>query len=127
MKAKSSTPELLRLWVSSLSENTIWKGLIEINPVILLIILLAATIVGYKLISQVPSLLHTPLMSGMNALSGVTVLGALTVTAVMTKMPFFGYAAIILAFVNVIGGFAVTHRMLRMFKSDKKVSGKEKA
>ena len=87
------------------------------NPIILLVIFVVATLVGYKLIDNVPSLLHTPLMSGMNALSGVTVLGALTATAasVATGNKILGVLAIFLAMLNVAGGFGVTHRMLRMF------------
>lgn len=88
------------------------------NPIILIVIFFAATIIGYKLINNVPSLLHTPLMSGMNALSGITVLGALTATAaaVRTGSKILGFIAIILAMFNVAGGFGVTHRMLEMFK-----------
>lgn len=84
----------------------------------LVVIFVIATIVGYKVISDVPSLLHTPLMSGTNALSGVTVLGALTVTALasVTGYRLLGAVAVILAMVNVVGGFLVTHRMLRMFR-----------
>lgn len=88
---------------------------------ILLGVFLVATIVGYFLINNVPSLLHTPLMSGMNALSGITVLGALIATAFVIKADFpflsalLGGVAIIVAMVNVIGGFAVTDRMLKMF------------
>jgi len=86
------------------------------------ILFVIATIVGYKVISAVPSLLHTPLMSGTNALSGVTVLGALAVTAMAQTMgnsamgQLLGAAAIVLAMVNVVGGFLVTDRMLRMFR-----------
>ncbi len=82
------------------------------------VLFVVATILGYKIISRVPSLLHTPLMSGMNALSGITLLGAVTVTAaaVGTGSKALGVIAIVLAMVNVSGGFAVTHRMLRMFK-----------
>ncbi len=89
------------------------------NPVILIIVFIAAALVGYKIISNVPSLLHTPLMSGMNALSGVTVLGALTATAaaVQTQNKALGVIAIFLAMLNVAGGFGVTHIMLRMFQS----------
>ena len=85
-----------------------------LSPVLFVI---AAT-VGYRLISDVPSLLHTPLMSGMNAMSGVTVSGALTATAfaVGTGSQFFGAVAIALATINVVGGFLVTDRMLKMFK-----------
>ena len=88
----------------------------------LVAIFIAATLVGYKLINNVPSLLHTPLMSGMNALSGVTILGALVATAAaaQTGSKILGGAAIILAMINVGGGFGVTHRMLRMFHRTKK-------
>ena len=76
---------------------------------------------GYKLISDVPSLLHTPLMSGMNALSGVTVVGAMTAAAfaVTTGSTLLGFLAIVFATINVVAGFLVTDRMLRMFKSDR--------
>jgi len=93
-----------------------------VSPLSLVILFVIATIVGYKVISAVPSLLHTPLMSGTNALSGVTVLGALAVTAMAQTMgnsamgQLLGAAAIVLAMINVVGGFLVTDRMLRMFK-----------
>ena len=97
------------------------------NPLILVAIFLVATFVGYKLISNVPSLLHTPLMSGMNALSGVTITGALAATATAIIAPdgrlfqqIFGVIAVILATINVVGGFGVTNRMLRMFTNNKK-------
>ena len=89
----------------------------------LIIIFVVAAVVGYFIINKVPTLLHTPLMSGMNALSGITVLGALTTIAVVVKdynstlSVIIGIAAIVFAMVNVVGGFAVTGRMLRMFKS----------
>lgn len=89
---------------------------------ILIGIFVVAAIVGYFIINKVPTLLHTPLMSGMNALSGITVLGALTALAVALKDKsgvlsiVVGIAAIAFAMVNVAGGFAVTGRMLRMFK-----------
>lgn len=95
---------------------------------ILLIVFVVSTIVGYLVINKVPSLLHTPLMSGMNALSGVTVIGAIAATAVvLTNLAdgnkilgtIFGLIAIILAMINIVGGFAVTNRMLRMFNKKK--------
>lgn len=91
------------------------------NPFILLLLFAVFTLLGYKVISNVPSLLHTPLMSGMNALSGVSVLGALLATAfaLSTGSAIVGALAVILAMINVVGGFWVTHRMLKMF-SDKK-------
>ena len=85
---------------------------------VLLVLFLLGAGVGYRVIRQVPSLLHTPLMSGMNALSGVTVLGALAATAgaLATGDRACAALAVALAMVNVVGGFQVTHRMLRMFK-----------
>jgi len=89
------------------------------NIWIMLGVFIVATIIGYKLISDVPSLLHTPLMSGMNALSGVTVLGAIAATAaaIALSSKVLGCIAIVLAMVNIAGGFMVTDKMLRMFKS----------
>ena len=88
------------------------------NNWLLLVLFIVAAVAGYKLISDVPSLLHTPLMSGMNALSGVTVSGALIATAfaVATHSQLFGAAAVVLATINVVSGFLVTDRMLKMFK-----------
>lgn len=90
------------------------------HPIILILIFLIATALGYKIIKTVPSLLHTPLMSGMNALAGVSLLGALTATAlaVHTGNKILGFISLILAMVNVAGGFAITHRILAMFKQE---------
>ena len=90
---------------------------------VLAVAFLVTTAIGYKLIRDVPPLLHTPLMSGMNALSGVTVLGALVATAAAAAASSLGSVvlggvAVALAMVNVVGGFVVTHRMLRMFRSE---------
>lgn len=96
---------------------------------ILLGVFAVATVVGYFLINNVPSLLHTPLMSGMNALSGVTVLGAIVATEMAIRLnqagsqiggSIMGGIAIILAMINVVGGFAVTDRMLKMIVKKKK-------
>lgn len=89
------------------------------SPIALVVIFIVATLAGYKVINEVPSLLHTPLMSGMNALSGVTILGSLVATAGAVAMGnmLLGFLAIILATVNLVGGFVVTDRMLRMFKA----------
>jgi len=89
---------------------------------ILLIFLLVCALLGYRVISAVPSLLHTPLMSGMNALSGITILGALDMyTSASSSAGVRGLAvgALGLAMINVAGGFWVTERMLRMFKHHK--------
>lgn len=85
----------------------------------LIAVFVVATGLGYKVISNVPSLLHTPLMSGMNALSGVIILGAVTTAAVAPSAggSLLACLAIILAMVNLVGGFAVTGRMLKMFNN----------
>ncbi|MEX1011637.1 MAG: NAD(P) transhydrogenase subunit alpha [Balneolaceae bacterium] len=83
-----------------------------------LFIFVLASFVGFELISKVPPTLHTPLMSGANAISGITLIGALVVAGT-TDAPFaqwIGFAAIIFATINVVGGFLVTDRMLEMFK-----------
>ncbi|MDD3831136.1 MAG: NAD(P)(+) transhydrogenase (Re/Si-specific) subunit beta [Clostridia bacterium] len=91
---------------------------------ILVSIFVIASIVGYFLIKNVPSLLHTPLMSGMNALSGITVLGALVATTLSVTVNnsvmggIIGAVAIALAMINVVGGFVVTHKMLKMIAKD---------
>ena len=94
------------------------------NPLILIGIFVVSALVGYKLIGNVPSLLHTPLMSGMNALSGITVLGAIITAAAVigTGGRILMYAALILAMINIAGGFGVTERMLKMFKRTKNCS-----
>ena len=80
-------------------------------------VLLLAVFVGFELITKVPATLHTPLMSGANAISGITVVGALyCVGSGYTAVgKLFGFLAIVLATVNVVGGFVVTDRMLGMF------------
>lgn len=96
------------------------------SPLILVGVFLVSTIVGYFVIRQVPSLLHTPLMSGMNALSGVTLVGALAAMGIALlsgegmEAQLIGGLAVVFATVNVFGGFGVTHRMLRMFSKKKK-------
>lgn len=106
----------------------------SIIQVVLVVIFIVSALLGYKIINRVPSLLHTPLMSGMNAFSGVTILGCLAATAATGALGdpgvnwvarVFGYIAIILAMINVIGGFAVTDRMLRMFHEENNDGGKK--
>lgn len=84
-----------------------------------LTIFVLAIFVGFEVITKVPPTLHTPLMSGSNAISGITLVGAVTVTGMGTAISlaaFTGFIAIVLATINVVGGFFVTHRMLSMFK-----------
>ena len=96
-----------------------------IHPLILIAVFIVSTVLGYFVIRNVPSLLHTPLMSGMNALSGVTRVGAISATGVALfagscwLSQVAGGLAIVLAAINVFGGFGVTHRMLKMFDKKK--------
>lgn len=87
----------------------------------LIYILIFAIFIGVELIKNVPSVLHTPLMSGANALSGVVIVGAILVMleAQTTLALVLGFIAVILGTINVVGGYAVTDRMLQMFKKRK--------
>lgn len=83
----------------------------------LLTIFMLAVFVGFEIITKVPPLLHTPLMSGSNAISGITVIGALLSAAAPNRTTMvLGFLALVIATVNVVGGFLVTHRMLGMFR-----------
>jgi NAD(P) transhydrogenase subunit alpha len=85
--------------------------------ILLLFIFVLSVFLGFELISKVPSQLHTPLMSGSNAISGITVVGAMVAAGVHPSLgKWLGFAAVILATINVVGGYVVTDRMLGMFK-----------
>lgn len=87
-----------------------------------LYVLVLATFVGFEIITKIPPTLHTPLMSGANAISGITILGALVAakSGSVTTSTVLGVFALIFASINVVGGFMVTDRMLRMFGQKKK-------
>jgi NAD(P) transhydrogenase subunit alpha len=87
------------------------------EPVVWLTIFILSVFVGVEVISKVSSTLHTPLMSGANAIHGIILLGAILVTgyATTTLQLVVGLAAVVLASVNMVGGFLVTDRMLQMF------------
>ncbi|MAP17156.1 MAG: NAD(P) transhydrogenase subunit alpha [Verrucomicrobiales bacterium] len=89
--------------------------------ILLLFTFVLAAFLGFELISKVPSQLHTPLMSGSNAISGITIVGALIATGQMNNdfSKWLGFAALVLATINVVGGYFVTDRMLSMFKAKK--------
>ncbi len=85
----------------------------------LALVLLLSIFLGYELISKVPSTLHTPLMSGSNAISGITLIGAISAAGAAHNSGFsqvLAVLAVALATVNVVGGYVVTNRMLGMFK-----------
>ncbi len=88
----------------------------------LFIVFVLASFVGFEVITRVPATLHTPLMSGTNAISGITIVGALVVAGMLDNpaAKWLGFAALILATINVVGGFLVTDRMLQMFKKREK-------
>ena len=83
-----------------------------------LTIFILAIFVGFEVISKVPALLHTPLMSGANAISGITLVGTLVTAGAQasTLTTVLGFLAVFLATINVVGGFVQTHRMLGMFR-----------
>lgn len=85
--------------------------------VVALTVFVLAVFIGFEIINKVPPLLHTPLMSGSNAISGITIIGAMLSVATPSKLSTtLGFIAVVLATINVVGGFLVTHRMLGMFK-----------
>ena len=89
---------------------------------LLLFVLFLASFLGFELIHKVPAKLHTPLMSGANAISGITILGAILIAgkeSVLNANAIIGSLAVIFAAINVVGGYAVTQRMLAMFNTKK--------
>ena len=88
------------------------------EPVFLTFVFVLSIFLGFELISKVPSTLHTPLMSGSNAISGITLIGSLASLKAdnMTVAIILGTLAVTFATINVVGGYAVTNRMLEMFK-----------
>ena len=85
------------------------------------VVFVLATFLGYELITRVPPTLHTPLMSGANAVSGITVVGALVIAGADYGWisSILGFVAIVFAMMNVVGGYAVTDRMLEMFRKER--------
>lgn len=90
----------------------------EGSILMLIYVFVLAVFVGFELINKVPPTLHTPLMSGSNAISGITIVGAILSAGLeeFTVSTILGLLAVIFAMINVVGGFMVTDRMLKMFK-----------
>lgn len=90
---------------------------------ILIYLLIFTVILGFEIISSIPTVLHTPLMSGANAISGIVIIGAIILLRTAAPDDYLtlclGALGIVLAMINVVGGFAVTDRMLEMFKKKK--------
>jgi len=91
----------------------------ESSFALMLTVFVLALFVGVEVITKVPPTLHTPLMSGSNAISGITIIGAIVAAGSESSafVSFLGVVAVALAMINVVGGFMVTHRMLGMFQS----------
>jgi NAD(P) transhydrogenase subunit alpha len=84
-----------------------------------IVVFVLAVFIGFEIIAKVPSTLHTPLMSGSNAISGITIVGALVASfneRFFELAVVLGFLAIVFAMINVVGGYVVTNRMLQMFK-----------
>jgi NAD(P) transhydrogenase subunit alpha len=90
--------------------------------ILLLFVFVLAAFLGFELIQKIPSQLHTPLMSGSNAISGITIVGAIIACGVDAHGigKWLGFGAVVLAMINVVGGYVVTDRMLGMFKKKNK-------
>jgi NAD(P) transhydrogenase subunit alpha len=85
--------------------------------IVVITIFVLSIFVGFEIITKVPPTLHTPLMSGSNAVSGIAIIGAVLATVVGGEVGMWlGFAAVVFAMINVVGGFLVTDRMLKMFK-----------
>lgn len=91
--------------------------------IIFIYLILFAIILGFEIISKVPTILHTPLMSGSNAVSGVVIIGAILMLRLANPTDYMtlilGFVGVVLGMINAAGGFAVTNRMLEMFKKKK--------
>ena len=97
----------------------------ETGLVLMLTVFVLAMFVGFEVITKVPPTLHTPLMSGSNAISGITIIGALLAAGSEHQglASILGAVAVALATINVVGGFLVTNRMLKMFASRQRKRG----
>jgi H+-translocating NAD(P) transhydrogenase subunit alpha len=98
------------------------ESLQSYNQILVLFIFVLAVFVGFEVISKVPSMLHTPLMSGTNAIHGIILFGGILVLADASTLlqQILGFVAVVFGSANVFGGFMVTDRMLQMFKKKKK-------
>jgi proton-translocating NAD(P)+ transhydrogenase subunit alpha len=98
------------------------ENMITMNLIIYLYIFMLAAFTGYEIISRVPVILHTPLMSGTNFIHGIILVGAIIALSQATTWleRVIGFIAVLIATINVVGGYVVTKRMLEMFKTEKK-------
>jgi NAD(P) transhydrogenase subunit alpha len=103
--------------------ETVMQFVNEDSNLLLIYLLLFTIVLGFEVISKVPTVLHTPLMSGANAISGVVIIGAILLIRQCASDDYLllslGFLGVVLGMINVAGGFAVTDRMLEMFKKKK--------
>ena len=114
---------LIQTWSPLLAEVAAEPSQTELGKLVVgLTIFALAVFVGFEIITKIPPTLHTPLMSGSNAISGITIVGAILASGAgsFTFAAVLGMIALIMATINVVGGFMVTNRMLAMFRKKKK-------
>lgn len=112
-------PAAAEALIDSATENPVNASGGASHLILLLTVFALAVFVGFEIITKIPPTLHTPLMSGSNAISGITLVGAILAAGGDngTWAAILGFAAVVLATMNVVGGFVVTNRMLSMFRS----------
>ena len=112
--------EVVTKTIATAAENVPHSGSTT-HLILLLTVFVLAIFLGIEIITKIPPTLHTPLMSGSNAISGITLVGAVLATGADNGMwaGILGFAAVVFATMNVVGGFVVTNRMLAMFKTKK--------
>jgi NAD(P) transhydrogenase subunit alpha len=100
----------------------------HLTAIMQIYVFLLAAVVGYQIVTRVPSLLHTPLMSATNAISAISLVGSLVAAGADRNRvsTLLGFVAVASATINVVGGFIITDRMLKMFRTDRKPAGKER-
>ena len=111
--------QALFVLAESAAEVSVTQSALPLMAAITVFVL--AMFVGFEIITKIPPTLHTPLMSGSNAISGITLVGAILAAGAehWSFASFLGFLAVILASINVVGGFLVTNRMLEMFRQKK--------
>lgn len=107
--------------LADVTEKSTPAGIATVSPIQLLTVFVLGIYIGVEVITKIPPTLHTPLMSGSNAISGITLMGAILAAgqghSLLLKL--LGSIAVAFAMINVVGGFLVTHRMLGMFRKSK--------
>jgi NAD(P) transhydrogenase subunit alpha len=101
---------------------------LHLTAIMQIYVFLLAAVVGYQIVTRVPSLLHTPLMSATNAISAISLVGSLVAAGADRNRvsTLLGFVAVASATINVVGGFIITDRMLKMFRTERKPAGKER-